>query len=75
MPLHSNDILFQLILTAPLSEHRLGQQVNSLESRIQQLPKEIQQEILQEVNICVSKREQQAWEKEEAGKTETDTNS
>ena len=64
-----------IILTEPLSEHYLGQQVNSLESRIQQLPKEIQQEILQEVNICVSKREQEVREKEKDEKTATDTNS
>ena len=64
-----------IILTEPLSEHRLGQQVSSLESRIQQLPNEVQQEILQEVNICVSKREQQAREKEGTGKAEMDANS
>ncbi len=63
-----------IILTEPLSEHHLGQRANSLESRIQQLPKEVQQEILKEVDICVSKREQQMYEKEEDEKMKLDTN-
>ena len=63
-----------IILTEPLSEHHLGQRANSLESWIQQLPKEVQQEILKEVDICVSKREQQMYEKEEDEKMKLDTN-
>ena len=47
-----------IILTESLSKHHLGQCADSLESRIEQFPKEVQQEILQEVNVLVSKREQ-----------------
>ncbi len=54
-----------IFLTEPLSEHRLGQRAASLESRIEQLPKEVQQEILQKVNVFVSKREQKIQEKEQ----------
>ena len=60
-----------IILTEPLSEHRLGQRANSLESRIEQLPKEVQQEILQEVNVFVSKREQEVLKKERDEKANT----
>ncbi len=64
-----------IILTEPLSEHRLGQSTASLESRIEQLPKEVQQEILQEVNVVVSKREQEIRGKEQDEKPAIDTNS
>ena len=49
-----------IILTEALFEHRLGQYANSLEHRIKQLSKEVQQEILQEVDVVISKREQEA---------------
>lgn len=61
-----------IILTEPLSEHRLGQRSDSLESRIKQLPNEVQQEILQEMNVFVSKREQEGLKKERDEKTDTD---
>ena len=61
-----------IILTEPLSEHRLGQHVNFLESRIEQLPKEVQQEILREVDIVVSKREEEAHEKGQNEEIATD---
>ena len=61
-----------IFLTEPLSEHRLGQRAASLESRIEQLPKEVQQEILQEMNVFVSKREQEVLKKEPDEKTDTD---
>ena len=64
-----------IILTEPVSEHRLGQLAWSLESRIEQLPCEIRQAILQEINIVVSKREQELQEKEQNSETTTDTNS
>ena len=64
-----------IILTEPLSEHRLGQRTNSLESRIEQLPEEVQQKILQEVDIWISKREQQVPERNECGKVEENANS
>lgn len=61
-----------IVLTEPLSEHRLSQRADSLENRIEQLPKEVQQEILQEVNVFVSKREQEILKKEQDKKTDTD---
>ena len=64
-----------IILTEPLSEHRLGQHTNALESRVKQLPEEVQQEILQEVDIWISKREQQVPERNECGKVEENANS
>ena len=61
-----------IILTEPLSKHRLEQRADSLESRIEQLPKEVQQEILQEMNVFISKREQEVLKKERDGKTDLD---
>ena len=61
-----------VILTEPFSEHQLRRYANILEVRIDQLPSEIQQEILQELNTIVSKREQEVQEKEKNGETETD---
>ena len=52
-----------IILTETVSEHRLRQRVNALESRIEQLPNEVQEEILQELTIVVTKREQESREK------------
>ncbi len=51
-----------IILTEPLSEHRRQEFTNSLENRIKHLPKEVQEKILQEVDIVVSKGEQEAYE-------------
>ena len=64
-----------IILTEPLSEHRLGQLAWSLESRIEQFPSEIRQELLREINIVVNKREQKLREKEQDSGTTADTNS
>ena len=64
-----------IVLTEPLSEHRLGRSADSLQSRIEQLPKEVQQEILQEVNVFVSKREQRSRDKERDKKITTDSGS
>ena len=64
-----------IILTEPLSEHHRQEFTNSLENRIKHLPKKAQEEILQEVDIIVSKREQEVYEKEQSEKTATDTNS
>lgn len=61
-----------IILTEPLSKHRLGRHAGSLESRIEQFPMEVQQEILQEVNGFLSKREQEIQKKERDEKTDTD---
>lgn len=54
-----------IFLTEPLSEHRLGQRAASLESRIEQLPKEVQQKILHEINVVVNKREREVYEREQ----------
>ena len=54
-----------IILTEPLSEHRRQEFTNSLENRIKHLPKEAQEKILQEVDIVVSKGEQEVYEKEQ----------
>ena len=63
-----------IILTKPFSEHQLRKDANILEVRIDQFPIEIQQEILQELNAIVSKREREVQEKVESEKVETDTN-
>ncbi|MYA98343.1 hypothetical protein F4X90_01505 [Candidatus Poribacteria bacterium] len=63
-----------IILTEPLSKHHLGSHVNALEIRVDQFPHEIQQEILQELDAVVSKREQEIQEKERNQKTETVSN-
>ena len=64
-----------IVLTEPLAEHRLGKHMSVLEIRIDQLPSETQQEILQELDIILSKREQEIQEKERDKKTGTDANS
>lgn len=64
-----------VILTESLSKHRLGRHVSVLEIRMEQFPNEIQQEIWEELNAILSRREQEVQEKEENGKTEKDTNS
>ncbi len=64
-----------VILTEPLSKHHLGKHVSTLEIRIDRLPSEIQQEILRELDIVVSKREQEVAEKEKNVQAETGNNS
>ena len=61
-----------IVLTESLSEHRLGQRAYSLESRIEQFPDEVQQEILQEVNVFISKREQEVLKKDRDKKADPD---
>ena len=63
-----------IILTEPLADHRLGKHISVLEIRIDQLPSETRQEILQELDVIVSKREQEIREKEANVETGTDTN-
>ena len=60
-----------IILTETVSEHRLRQRVNALESRIEQLPNEVQEEILQELTIVVTKRERESQEKDQSEETIT----
>lgn len=62
-----------IVLTEPLSKHLLGRHVSVLEIRIDQLPNEIRQGVLQELDAVVSRREQELREKEKSGKTETDS--
>lgn len=64
-----------IILTEPLSDHLLRQDVDSLEDRIKELPREIQEEILQELDALVRKREQEVWEKAQNEKAATDAHS
>lgn len=64
-----------VILTEPFSEHRLRRYADILEVRIDQFPNEIRQEILQELNAIVSKREQEVREKERNEKSTTNTDS
>ena len=61
------------ILTEEKSEYYRKQRVNFLESQIEQLPKEIQQEILREVDNLVIKRKQEIRENEQSEETVTDT--
>ena len=63
------------ILTTELSEHYWRLRLNSLENRIEHLPKEVQQEIWEEVAVVVSKREQEVHEKKRNEKAGTDTES
>lgn len=64
-----------VILTEPLSDHLLRQAVDSLESRIEELPVEIQEEILQELDTMVGKREQEVEKKAQDENGAVDTNS
>ena len=59
------------ILTETVSEHRLRQRADSLEGRIKQLPNEVQEEILQELAVVVTKREQESAQKEQVEETRT----
>ena len=64
-----------VILTEPFSEHQLRKHADILGVRVDQFPSEIQQEILQELNAIVSKREQETQKKEQNDKTTTSTHS
>lgn len=64
-----------VILTKPLSDHRLVEYATPLISRMVRFPNEIQQEILQEMEIVISKREQEVHEKEQNEKQPTDQDS
>ena len=63
------------ILTESASEHRTRQRANALESRIEQLPNEVQEEILQEFAVAVTKREKEVQDKEQNAETTSDENS
>ncbi|MDE0085340.1 MAG: hypothetical protein OXU23_06485 [Candidatus Poribacteria bacterium] len=63
-----------IILTETEAEHRMRQRANALESRIEQLPNEVQEEILQEFAVAVTKREKEAREKEQNVEPTSDEN-
>lgn len=52
-----------IVLTESLTQHRRGKWASSLEIRIEQFSEGIQQEILREVDLVVSRREQENVEK------------
>lgn len=64
-----------VVLTEPLSEYHLEKHMSSLEGRINQFPSEIQQDILEEVSVIVSKREQEIRKKEQDEETITNVDS
>ena len=64
-----------IILTETEAQHRLRQRANDLESRIAQLPNEVQEEILQEFAVAVKKRKKEAQDKEQNTETTSDENS
>ena len=61
-----------IVRTESLSKHRIEQGTSFLEKRMAQLPDEVQEEILQEVEVIISKREQgvKAGEQNEQTATE-----
>lgn len=63
-----------IILTKPLSDHRLVEYATPLMRRMVRFPNEIQQEILQEMETVISKREQEFHEKEQNEEQPTDQN-
>jgi len=64
-----------IILTKPLSDHRLVGYATPLMRRMVRFPNEIQQEILKEIETVISKREQEIHEKEQDEEQPTDQNS
>ena len=64
-----------IILTKPLSDHRLVEYATPLMRRMVRFSNEIQQEILQEMEAVISKREQEVHEKEQDEEQPTNQNS
>ena len=56
-----------IILTESTPDHRMRQRANDLESRIEQLSKDVQEEILQELAVVVMKQEQKEEDKKITG--------
>lgn len=52
-----------IILTEPLAGHRLGQRKNLLEGRLDELPDEIQEELLDKLASIINEKEQEGHEK------------
>ena len=61
-----------IVRTESLSEYRIGQEESFLKRRMGQLSDEVQEEILQEVEIIISKREQGIQEGEQNEQTATE---
>lgn len=64
-----------IILTKPLSDHHLVEYATPLIRRMVRFPNEIQQEILQEMETVITKREQEDYKKEQDKEQPTDQNS
>jgi hypothetical protein len=61
-----------IVRTESLSKYRIRQEDSFLEKRMARLPDEVQEEILQEVEIIISKREQGVGEGEQNEQTATE---
>ena len=64
-----------IILTKPLSDHHLVEYATPLMRRMVRFSNEIQQEILQEMEVVISKREQEVHKKKQDEEQPTDQNS
>lgn len=64
-----------IILTKSLSDHRLVEYATPLMRRMVRFSNEIQQEILQEMEVVISKREQEVHENKQDEEQPTDQNS
>lgn len=64
-----------IVRTVPLSEDRLRQRVSVLESRMAQLPRETQQEILQAIESILKNKEREVWQSEETTPDQTPSES
>ena len=64
-----------IILTEPVSEHRIRNHTDFLEGRIGQFPRNIQDKILQKIDFLIQEQEREIREKAQKSETETDTNS
>ena len=62
-----------IVLTESLTQHRRGKQASSLEIRIEQLPREAQEEILSQIAVAVNRKEQEIrerkWQEQAAAHT------
>ena len=64
-----------IILTEPVSEHRIRNHTDFLEGRIGQFPRNIQDKILQKIDFLIQEQEREIREKAQKSETETDTKS
>ena len=65
-----------IVLTESLTQHRRGKRVSSLEIRIEHLPQEAQEEILNQIAVAVDKKEleirERRWQQQAAADTKKD---